>query len=315
MDERFEILANKLVSQMNSIISDKLSTPTFLRPPDMSFLSSNLSTTVKEPCISKAQPERVQNLCTWQRFNTPEWNSVRYADAQKKFLAQPGFTELKINEELRRLDDPSPLSTRSAQSERSLAALSNALMAQNEALNSALKNLSDWAGKPDSLLTVSTLCEKLKSLFDDNSSYKTISKDILQIICGKRAEALEARRGQILKTIRDKFIREDLEKIPPSNEYIFDAVSLSAYVQKIGGVDKLTKQSRQFTSASQANPPSAPRTGSQPFHGGSSTNKTKPTDKKNFKGKRTNFDSKKRGGGHNEGYNKGKKPYYRSNHK
>lgn len=66
----------------------------------------------------------------------------------------------------------------------------------------------------------------------------------MQIICGKRkrAEVLELRRRSLLKNVRSKYIRDDIEKIPPSIDYMFNPQALSGYLQKIGGIDKLEKQ-------------------------------------------------------------------------
>ncbi|CAH4032656.1 unnamed protein product [Pieris brassicae] len=139
-------------------------------------------------------------------FNTSDWNCVRYIDIQKKYVAFPAFTDLKINEELRFLEDSSKLYLM----ERSFAALSNAFLAQNEFVN----NISD---------------------------YKAVSHDVLQIICGKRAEVLEARRKSLLKNLKRKHVREDLGKIPPSSEYMFDPEKLSKYLQKVGSIDKINR--------------------------------------------------------------------------
>ncbi|KAL4709422.1 hypothetical protein ACJJTC_015965 [Scirpophaga incertulas] len=83
---------------------------------------------------------------------------------------------------------------------------------------------------------------KLKELFGDNSDYKSASHDILQITCGKRAEVIESRRRNILKNIKVKYIRDDIGKIPPSCDYMFNPSALANYLQKIGGIDKVDKQ-------------------------------------------------------------------------
>lgn len=87
-----------------------------------------------------------------QRFDTTEWNSVRYAEAQKKYVAFPAFSELKVNDELRRFEDHSSL-IRWVQNERNFAALSNAFLTRNEAINRSLQNFIDWSAKPDTSLS------------------------------------------------------------------------------------------------------------------------------------------------------------------
>lgn len=91
--------------------------------------------------------------------------------------------------------------------ERSFTALSNAFLAQNEAVNSALQNLVDWSASNDIQLNMSSFIEKLNQLFGNDSKYKTVSHDILQVICGKRAEVLELRRMDIVKKLKDKYTR------------------------------------------------------------------------------------------------------------
>ncbi|KAL4710016.1 hypothetical protein ACJJTC_015994 [Scirpophaga incertulas] len=232
MDQRFALLSQQLVSHINNILTTNLhmqAVPTlsclnsasnctdlptqnsnipivnngeFLNPPSCSVVEniSDLSVTVKEPSITTALPDRVVKLTALQRFDSPNWNAVRYTETQKKYVASPGFIELKLNEELKRFDDPQGSSSWSKM-ERSFAALSNAVMAQNEIINAALQNLIDWSAKSNNQLSPNTIYSKLKELFGDNSDYKSASHDILQITCGKRAEVIESRRRNILKNI------------------------------------------------------------------------------------------------------------------
>lgn len=54
--------------------------------------------------LRPAKKERLETLSKLQRFDSAEWKEVRYAKALRNFLASPGFTELKVNEELCHLD-------------------------------------------------------------------------------------------------------------------------------------------------------------------------------------------------------------------
>lgn len=264
IDRRFDQLSQQLVSHINNLfcvnyaamhpiasnssvpvavastaVNNSLDDP-FLKPVGELKDIAELNVAVKEPSMPKANPDRVAKIASMQRFDSLDWNSVRYTEVQKKYVAFPAFSELKVNEELRRLEDPfAPL--RWYQMERSFAALSNAFLAQNECVNIALKHLIDWAAKPDAQLTSDLIYDKLKELFGNDSNYKAVSHDILQLICGKRAEVLELRRKALLKGLKGKYIREDIDRIPPSIEYMFNPQSLSAYIQKIGGLDKLDK--------------------------------------------------------------------------
>lgn len=326
LDRRFDLLSQQLVSHVNNVLSNCImansaplaqnlpatqnyfgtalpSTSTapaqniqenFLRPPQLTPCIqniANLDVSVKEPSVPKAKPERVTKIAEMQRFDSSDWNAVRYTEVQKKYVAFPSFVELKVNEELRRFEDPfAPL--RWFQMERSFAALSNAFLTQNEHVNSALQNLIDWSASSDAQLSSTTLFNKLKELFGADSSYRTVSHDILQIICGKRAEVIETRRRSLLKNVKSKYIRDDIEKIPPSIEYIFNPQNLSNYLQKIGGVEKLEKQ---INSAGTSRPtPLGPSTSFQENTFRSRQNKSKRNNKKDRRN--DDFSSKKRGG-------------------
>ncbi|XP_044588960.1 uncharacterized protein LOC123268145 [Cotesia glomerata] len=90
--------------------------------------------------VQQADPESLKTLCDLQRFGLPDWKEIRYSNTLKEFLASPGFSELKVNEELCYLDrakDP-VLST-----ERVLAGLSNAVLTQSSILQSTLQDVTD----------------------------------------------------------------------------------------------------------------------------------------------------------------------------
>lgn len=131
---------------------------------------------------------------------------------------------------MRRLEDPfAPIKW--FQMERSFAALSNAFLEQNEFVNTALRNLIEWSTDPSTKLTPSSVHDKLKDLFGNESGYKEVSHDILQIICGKRAEVLEYRRKARLKCLKGKYMREDIETIPSSAEYMFNLSTCQNFSQ------------------------------------------------------------------------------------
>lgn len=50
----------------------------------------------------------------------------------------------------------------------------------------------------------------------------------MTLIYGKSAEILEIRRKSLLKGLKSKHVREDIEKIPPSAEYIFNPQLLAS---------------------------------------------------------------------------------------
>lgn len=329
LDRRFDSLSQQLVSYLNNIlhanfapkvtnacsqtivapshtniitpqdVASTLSRDIFLQPPNVPIIQSISEpvVSIKEPTIPKANPDRVAKIVALQRFDTTEWNSVRYVDIQKKYIAYPAFSELRVNEELRGLEDPFP-PFRLNQIERSFAALSNAFLVQNEYVNSALQTLITFSSKSDVQLTSNSLYEKLIELFGNESKFTNVSQDILQIICGKRAEILESRRRSLLKNLKQKYTREDLDKIPPSSEYIFKPATLSEYISKIGGLDKLEKISTQ--TARQTRHTSPEPSTSNSFRNKSfraQANKKKQFRNKEFRGRKDNHNTEKKRGG------------------
>ncbi|XP_059052344.1 uncharacterized protein LOC131846944 [Achroia grisella] len=63
-----------------------------------------LTTKTKEPHVPQAPPAYVEQLKLLQRFNNEEWVNVRYADVQKQYVHQPGFVNLRANDEITRYD-------------------------------------------------------------------------------------------------------------------------------------------------------------------------------------------------------------------
>lgn len=328
-DHRFEVLSQQLVSQISNMINsqsqtvqtDKSSTDSFLRPPQCvegQFADiSNLAVTLKEPLVPKAIDSRVTKLNEHQHFDKIDWKAVRYVETQKKYLAYPSFVELKINEELAGLADDSYSYINWPQMERSFAALSNAFIAQNENVNASLQTLLDWASTNNQTVTANSLYEKMKEVFDNQSKFKTVSQDVLQIICGKRSECIEARRRAILKCIGVKYIRQAIDNIPPSAEYLFNPTLLSQYISKIGGIDKL-KQSVNTTNVKTDAEPQPCNSKSDPFlsipdHPKRTTNYKKPQSYQYNKNKI--FQHKNKGGKHNKKQDKQEKPRYNKHNK
>lgn len=176
-----------------------------------------------------------------QRFKRDDWNAIRFSDAQKKYLSTPGFVELNVNDELKRFESGMMKEdSRSYLLERSFAGLTNALLCQKEELQKSLQSLVDWSNESRESLTPNSLFEKVESLFSKESAYSTVTDDLLQIVCGRRADLINVRREAMLRQISESFHRDVLHKIPPSAEYIFDDEAVQTYLQKIGGVDKFT---------------------------------------------------------------------------
>lgn len=204
---------------------------------------SDLGTTVKEPIYQKTDDRYLSKLMQLQRFNCDDWYAIRFSDSQKKYLTTPGFVELKVNDELKCFESAMlKEDSRSYLIERSFAALTNALLTQKFELQQTLQTLIDWANDVNVSLTPNSLFEKNELLFSKDSTYSSLTDDILQIVCGRRADLIKLRRKSLLNQISEKFHREILHKIPPSSESLFNDEGVHNYLRKIGGVDKLVSR-------------------------------------------------------------------------
>lgn len=201
---------------------------------------SDLSTVVKDPIYPPSNDVHLKKLSELQRFNTKDWNGIRFAEVQKKYVTTPGFVEVGINDELKRFESQSSEENRLYLLERSFAAMTNALLTQKDELCKSLQELINWAGNKETVLNPNSLFQKVEELFSKQSAYMKVSDDILQMTCGRRADSIQARRELLLKHISDEYHREALRKIPPSSELLFEGESINSYIQKIGGGEKLS---------------------------------------------------------------------------
>ena len=132
--------------------------------------------------LRPASKDRLETLTSLQRFNFPEWRKVRYSSALKEFIASPGFTDLKVSEELCHLErkKDSLLLT-----EKVLTGLSNAILEQRELIKSGLQSIIDGSF---SNLNSDTLFNSFESLFGPGSQIQKNLNQMSQVICGKKAD-------------------------------------------------------------------------------------------------------------------------------
>lgn len=215
--------------------SSRASSPDDQRAPLQKLNVSQARTSIDEKRVVKqATTERVEALKFLQRLESPDWKEIRYSNTLREFIATPGFTNLEVNSELCYLDrkkDPF------LPTERALAGLSNAVLEQRDLLSTYLQNIIDWASAEPAQLTV----ENLAAIFNQEllSAESPISggfNQILQIICGKRAEVIESRRELLLSELKNnRSVQASLRKIPPSVSHLFNKEELAPLIQSLGG--------------------------------------------------------------------------------
>lgn len=304
-----------------------------LRPPpstsdgadNQQLQLSELSTTLKDPPYPQSNEKHLEKITQLQRFKSSDWYAIRFSEAQKKYVATPGFVELNVNDELRRFNASGSNEDRLYLIERTFAALSNAILTQKDELRTNLQSLVDWSNDKSTTLSSKTLFDKIEEVFGKESNFTKVTDDILQISCGRRADCISMRRDGILKKISEEYHCGALQKIPPSAENLFDGDMLAAYLQKIGGAEKLTacfqpsQQTRPATTASgqrrtyydsKPKPSTSKQTNENFFRGNSSTSKDK------FKGQARSSGNKSSNAKNKQHYStKGKKSNYHSSNR
>lgn len=190
------------------------------------FTIGEIETTLAEPSVPRAVEARIAKGVRLQHLHSPNWNNVRFAEVQKVYNAKPVFASLEVNDEIGHLSRSDSLVTQDS----FCAALTQALIIQGEHLRVAVQDLAE--GDP------SRAQDRLEKLFGPRSEYQKVTKDITQMVCGKRASVLEQRREGVLKSLRDRTVLTALRRIPPSKEFLFEPEALASTVSKMGGIEK-----------------------------------------------------------------------------
>ncbi|KAH9641090.1 hypothetical protein HF086_003511 [Spodoptera exigua] len=182
--------------------------------------------------IPPSDMDRFLELNKLQQFDSQAWKGIRYKRVLQSCLATPGFTALRVNDELCHFNSNKDYL---ASTEQLLAGLSNKALEQRQLLHSGLQSIVDWACANPQNLNPNTLFEKFSVTFGPGSSCHKNSETTMQIICGKRSECIEVRRDRILKEIVNENLKTTLRNVPPSSEYLFSREALQPIIQSLGG--------------------------------------------------------------------------------
>lgn len=202
-------------------------------------LKLSLNTVLKEPSVPKSVKAHVDTIQAIQHFDSEDWSNLRYSEVQKHYCSRPGFVELETNEEIKPFDKFTNLSL----TERGFAAITQALIKQQEAAQNSFDSLVTWS-ESTSDLSSRSLVDKIKELFVEGD-FQKISNDVLQLACGHRADLIQQRRDSILRSVKDKYFKATLRKIPPSSESLFQKETFSSAIEKNGGPSKTFWPARQ----------------------------------------------------------------------
>lgn len=179
-----------------------------------------------EPHVARPDPEIWRQGVNCQKFHSTGWNNIRYKEVQKKLEASPVFSALKVNPQLEEINQKSYSQTLLIKSDLTLGTITHGLLQQRQALKRLVTNVA--IKHPEA-------ANELKSgLFSAESEYKTISDELLQLTCARRAETIDARR-KCFKPRKNHMIAE-INKIPPSETYLFEQQALNQLLKDEGGL-------------------------------------------------------------------------------
>lgn len=192
----------------------------------------NIGTKLKEPSVPKAPESFIKWLVDVQHLDSDAWNDIRYSETQKSYTFSSGFKDLDMNEEVKGFETPRHL----ALADKAFAALTMCVLKQQESLQMTLRDLLTWS-KESKGFSFEDLNNKIYELFSSGDFHK-ISLDLLQLICGHRAEVIEMRRNSVVKHVKDPLVKSMLQKIPPTSTHLFKAEQFTFAMEKTGGVKK-----------------------------------------------------------------------------
>ncbi|XP_050563127.1 uncharacterized protein LOC126912861 [Spodoptera frugiperda] len=208
----------------------------------------DIETKLKEPSVPKTPENLLKMLLDVQRLGSSAWSEVRYSDTQKLYNHSPGFIDLDTNEEIKMYDTLRHL----AHADKSYAAITFCILKQKESLQEAIRNLLLWAKSTQ--VNYDNLSGKVEELFQKGDLHK-ISSDLLQLVCGHRAESIEMRRDAITTQIRHPLVKASLNRIPPTSTHLFSPDLFATALEKAGGVRKAfwPPKSESHTRSNQGN--------------------------------------------------------------
>lgn len=216
----------------------------------------------QEPSIGPPRPHIAEQGVQCQRLGQSSFARIRYADVQKKLQATPIFGALSVNQQLAQTN-PGPLQEHLSRMDMTLGTISHGLLLQRDAFAIAMRKLGEK--HPD-------LRPDIQELFlDPEAAFKSLSDDILQYTCGRRAEAIEQRR-KCFKP-HNAYVASLLDGIPPSASHLFSEEPLADLLKQHGGFFRAFPRVRDQTPANQQlrltkytqKPPSYPQAGTSRF--------------------------------------------------
>lgn len=213
--------------------------------PDMNVVLPGSSTNLFEfsPSIKEAEP-KIMHAPTdllkqgeeCQKFGKDSWANIRYNEVNKKLQATPAFTSLSINPQLAGKTPNWVPYEQVVKYDQALGALTHGLLQQRKQLIEALSNVAND-------INSKALNEAIaRHITGPETDFRKSSDELLQYVCGRRAELIEFRRS--LYKPPSKFMHGILHKVPPSSSHLFEENTLSETFKQNGGFYKFFPASK-----------------------------------------------------------------------
>ncbi|CAH0562810.1 unnamed protein product [Brassicogethes aeneus] len=169
-----------------------------------------------EPSVSAAKHHIEQQGIECQRLGLSSFNKIRYVDAQKKLQASPVFGPLKTNYQLKNLMPKSSVPELLSKMDGSFGTTTHGPLLQRDNFSQGIKEL---------VTKFPQIRQEAGKLWGPDSQFTQNSNDLLQFVCGKRAETIELRRKMFRP--RNDMVASLLNNIPPSKSHLFEETELS----------------------------------------------------------------------------------------
>jgi len=195
--------------------------PSLLPAPTAPMFAFEPSTEQRSPPIPEASAEISEQAIHCLRLGTDAWDKVRYVQAQQALQAGGVFQPLRIDPRWGIAAPTGLVPDFLFKSEQTFGTFLHGLLKQREAFT---------AGITDIIKEHPAAADCIYRVFGpEDSAFRAVSNNLLQFTCGKRAEAVDARRKLVEASMPSAALQ--LQAIPPTPNFLFDSNQMMEVVK------------------------------------------------------------------------------------
>lgn len=208
----------------------------------------------QEPLFPEPKPHILSQGVECLRLGKQSFSRVRYPDVLKKLQAAPVFSALLTNPQLLQIRPQTHFQDQLSKMHTTLGSILHGLLLQREAFSDAVKELgTEHAG---------LRADILNTFLGPDSVFRTLSDDVLQYTCGRRAGTIDQRQRAFFPN--SDFICSLLKAIPPSTSHLFDEEPLADLLKQNGRFFRDSGRSRDFSQTKRTSTNTSKPSGSRP---------------------------------------------------